>query len=218
MTVTGYITLRMEFDNEKDSLRYNAFQMYFGAAFCEEFFKFFIAASIPFISKYSKSKSAILHVCIVVGLAFDLVENIKYSMANGWLSMIRILGFCAHFVFAYPTALAITRQRDSILWILEVLGGFSLGVLLHGSFNYLTTIGLLGSSISVFLLMPGFLIIGLYILIKNPFLPKDEFAQNVQGTNCGPHNRMQTGNPNYAPHNKMSTRNPNTKVVYLQNV
>jgi RsiW-degrading membrane proteinase PrsW (M82 family) len=210
MVAAEIITVRM-FHNEKEPLRYNAFRMYFGAAFCEEFFKFFIAASIPFISKYSKSKSAILHVCIVVGLAFDLVENIKYSSmppysVGGWKSMRRIIGFCAHFVFAYPTALAITRQRDSILWILEVLGGFSLGVLLHGSFNYLTTIGLLGRSISLFLLMPGFLIIGLYILIKNPFLPKDELAQNV---NCIPHNRMHTGNTNYVP----NTRNPPNRVV-----
>jgi len=163
---------------------YEALNMYFGAAFCEEYFKFFLAASIPFIPKYSKSKSAILHVSIMVGLAFDLVENIKYANENGISVLERLAGFTMHFVFAYPAALAISRQRDSILWIFEVVGGFALGVGIHGTFNYFLTIRHYDENFTflAYISMPGLfllgLAVGLYILIKNPFLPKDEFQQS----------------------------------------
>jgi len=180
----GLFVARFSEASKHRFLEYAALQMYFGAAFCEEYFKFFLAASIPFIPKYSKSKSAILHVSIMVGLAFDLVENIKYANEGGRSALRRLFGFAMHFVFAYPAALAISRQRDSILWIFEVIGGFALGVGIHGTFNYFLTISQHDTNfeflfyISTLGFYPLGLAVGLYILIKNPFLPNDEFQQS----------------------------------------
>jgi len=124
-------------DDFDASLRYQAIRAFFQAGFCEEYFKFMLVAGVPFIPKYNRSKSAILHVSIVVGMAFAVIEDIMYATSFGWKAASRPIGWALHFMFAYPAAWMLTRQRDSILWLFEILFGFTVGVALHGGYDYL---------------------------------------------------------------------------------
>jgi len=201
MMASGLIMEQFKYQKKHLYLEYNAIRAFFQAAFLEEYFKFFIAASVPFIAKYSQSKSAILHVSIMVGLAFSCVEDIQYCMGNGLGALIRLLMFPLHFVFAYPAAVAITRQRDSIVWIFEVIGSFLIGVAAHGIYDYLLFIPkdnpdlIWCALLSVYGLGGLFIFIGIYILWKNPFLPKDELKDE----------RIETIPQNYYHHNISQT-------------
>jgi len=163
-----------------ESLRYNAKQAFFQAGFCEEYFKFFLAAGVSFIPKYNKSKSAILQVSIVVSVAFSVVEDILYATRSGWSAAIRPLMFPLHYVFNYPCAYMITRQRDSIWWVFELLGGFIFAVGLHGTYDYVLFLGMENkelawlSSVGGFVFAPALVWVGLVILISPKSLPKEE--------------------------------------------
>jgi len=182
MVATGLVIQKYAYGNKHLYLEYESIRAFFQAGFCEEYFKFFVAASVPFIAKYSQSKSAILHVSIMVGLSFALVEDILYCMIGGYDAFMRVPMFPIHFVFAYPAAVAITRQRDSIVWIFELIGSFLIGVAAHGIFDYLAFIprensnlwwtGLIGWGLAFL-----FIAIGAYILWKNPFLPEDKLEK-----------------------------------------
>jgi hypothetical protein len=180
IVATDLFIAKFKYGNEHLYLEYNAIKSFFRAAFLEEYFKFFIAGSVPFITKYNQSKSAILHVSIMVGLSFALVEDISYCSIYGFDAIMRIPMFPLHFVFAYPAAVAITRQRNSILWVFEVIGSFLIGVAAHGIFNYLLFISEDNPNfgwchyVSCYGLGALFTGTGFYILYKNPFLPGDE--------------------------------------------
>jgi len=182
MVATGLVIQKFAYGNEHLYLEYESIRAFFQAGFCEEYFKFFIAASVPFIAKYSQSKSAILHVSIMVGLSFALVEDILYCMIGGYGAFTRVPMFPIHFVCAYPAAVAITRQRDSIVWIFELIGSFLIGVAAHGIFDYLLFISVNPALtwclyVGKFGLGGLFIAVGVYILWKNPFLPEDKLEK-----------------------------------------
>lgn len=163
-----------------ESLRYNAKKAFFQAGFCEEYFKFFLAASVSFIPKYNKSKSAILQVSIVVSVAFSVVEDILYATRVGWAAAMRPFMFPLHYVFNYPLAFMITRQRDSIWWVFELFGGFIFAVGLHGVYDYVLFLGNENkelswlSTIGIFVFAPALMWAGFVILISKKSLPKEE--------------------------------------------
>jgi hypothetical protein len=183
MVAIGLVIQKFAHGNKHLYLEYESIRAFFQAGFCEEYFKFFVAASVPFIAKYSQSKSAILHVSIMVGLSFALVEDILYCMIGGYDAFMRVPMFPIHFVFAYPAAVAITRQRDSIVWIFELIGSFLIGVAAHGIFDYLLFISPFNPDltwcgyVAAFGLGGLFIAVGAYILWKNPFLPEDKLEK-----------------------------------------
>jgi len=183
MVAIGLVIQKFAHGNKHLYLEYESIRAFFQAGFCEEYFKFFVAASVPFIAKYSQSKSAILHVSIMVGLSFALVEDILYCMIGGYDAFMRVPMFPIHFVFAYPAAVAITRQRDSIVWIFELIGSFLIGVAAHGIFDYLLFISSFNPDltwcgyVAAFGLGGLFIAVGAYILWKNPFLPEDKLEK-----------------------------------------
>jgi len=182
ITTTDLILARFIYGNAHLYLEKIAIFSFFRAAFLEEYFKFFIAASVPFIAKYSQSKSAILNISIMVGLSFALVEDITYCMMGGFSALKRVPMFPLHFVLAYPAAVAITRQRDSIVWIFELIGSFLIGVAAHGIFDYLALIpeenpNLWWTGLIALGLAGLFIAVGAYILWKNPFLPEDKLEK-----------------------------------------
>jgi len=118
----------------------------------------------------------------MVGLSFALVEDILYCMIGGYGAFTRVPMFPIHFVCAYPAAVAITRQRDSIVWIFELIGSFLIGVAAHGIFDYLLFISVNPALtwclyVGKFGLGGLFIAVGVYILWKNPFLPEDKLEK-----------------------------------------
>jgi RsiW-degrading membrane proteinase PrsW (M82 family) len=172
-------------ENENNINSYIILTSIFTAGLDEELFKFLILASVCIIPKYEKSKSAILQTCVMTGLSFGAIETFMYGLGYGCDCYAkRIVGFPAHFLYTYVSAIALTRQRDEMMWVLEMIAALCISITIHALHNigqYYMALQLLEHDTNLLGLLQLAvqsvkLIIGSFVIIKLWNLPKDHEA------------------------------------------
>lgn len=112
-----------------------------GAGLHEEAYKLLLTGTIFMIPKYSRSRLALLYVSFIVGLGFGFAENVGYMMQESEpITFIRFISMFAHSGFNFSIALAVARQRDCIVWWIELLVGISCAIAWHAGSNYIITV------------------------------------------------------------------------------
>merc|ERR1712070_649942 len=105
------------------------------------------------IPKYSRSRLALLYVSFIVGLGFDLAENVSYSMQHPEpIIFIRFIAMFAHSGFNFSIALAVARQRDCIVWWIELFVGISCAIAWHACSNYTLNVAANNENYTLFVL------------------------------------------------------------------
>merc|ERR1719373_64078 len=69
-------------------------------------------------------------------MAFTILEDIDYNLLAGIQWWGRLPSIFAHSVFSIWIALALTRQRDKLIWGAEMLFAYLFAASLHGLWDY----------------------------------------------------------------------------------
>jgi len=123
-----------------ESVRMRQFLAAFCAAgFCEELFKLLFPGIIPLLLHLGDDRRSIWLLTIVTALGFTTVENILYFVMTKDFMLLYIRSFLVipmHASWNFIACTGLARKLDSPTWCLELIAGFILAVLLHGSYDY----------------------------------------------------------------------------------
>merc|ERR1719161_2814845 len=133
------------------------------------------------IPKYSKSRISMLYISFIAAMGFDFVEIVVYVRKGGSGELARFFVPFAHSCFNFFTAFAIARQRNSCLWIFEILVGLLLSIASHALNNYLALYGGLPIILKHSVIMIFTLAIFTLLLLTNSAYPwRMEFIHPIE--------------------------------------
>lgn len=107
-----------------------------GAGTSEETFKLMMIGTLFLIPKYSRNRMAVLYISFTVGFAFEMLENIHYCYKYEESQLTRFINIFAHPTFTFWIAIAIARQRNTLLWWVEFVSSLVLAMGLHALWNF----------------------------------------------------------------------------------